>query len=300
MNNVLALENNNYAAMAAAMGVAVEETTKKGNTLARLKINHSPIMGETSVNGKMMNVEVVSGGTYKLDIPDGPNIYSNTVVIRPFVQRFMYKRYIPNLSGDGTGPKGSYQKTIMADSLNVDLKDNFGDFNCGKPAGYIEDFNALPQEQKDLIRQIKRVRVIFGVVSLTNPVSETGDSVECEDTPFIWEVDNREAFKIVGQPMTRLAKMQRLPIQHRIHFDTEERTIPTGAVFYLPSTSLDVSDTVSLTESDQDMFADFMAWIQNYNDYIGSEWADKARKTMDAEDENIVDGFIDIESGDDN
>ena len=48
------------------------------------------------------------------------------------------------------------------------------------------------------------------------------------------------------------------------------------------------------------MFADFMAWIQNYNDYIGSEWADKARKTMDAEDENIVDGFIDIESGDDN
>ena len=296
--NILAIDNNNYAAMARAMGVAVEET-KKSNTLARLKINHSPIMGETSVNGKMMNVEVVGGGTYKLDIPDGGNLYSSSVSIRPFVQRFMYKRYVPNQGAGPNEPRGTYQKTIMADSLNVDLKDNFGNFNCGKPAGYIEDFNALPQDQKDLIRQIKRVRVMFGLVTMHNPITETGDSAEAESVPFIWEVDNRDAFKIVGQPMTRLAKMQRLPIQHNIHFETEEKTIPTGAVFYLPTTSLDVSDTVTLTESDQDIFADFMAWIQNYNDYIGTEWAAKSRNTMEQDDMETVDDFIDIDTGED-
>ena len=30
-------------------------------------------------------------------------------------------------------------------SLSVDLKDNTGGFNCGKPSGYIKDFKALPQ-----------------------------------------------------------------------------------------------------------------------------------------------------------
>ena len=52
----------------------------------------------------------------------------------------------------------------MHDDLNVDLKDNDGGFNCGKPAGYIQDYNALSQDKKDLIKQIKRVRVVLGTV----------------------------------------------------------------------------------------------------------------------------------------
>ena len=47
----------------------------------------------------------------------------------------------------------------MADNLNVDLKDNDGGFNCGKPAGYIQDFKSLPEKMQDLLKQIKRVRV---------------------------------------------------------------------------------------------------------------------------------------------
>ena len=52
-------------------------------------------------------------------------------------------------------------KTVMADTINMDLKDNDGGFNCGKPAGYIEDFQCLPKNTKELIRQIKRVRVVL-------------------------------------------------------------------------------------------------------------------------------------------
>ena len=44
----------------------------------------------------------------------------------------------------------------MNDNLNVDLKDNDGGFNCGKPAGYIKDFKALPQSTQDMVKTIKR------------------------------------------------------------------------------------------------------------------------------------------------
>ena len=48
----------------------------------------------------------------------------------------MYKRFV---KGNDNTPN-RYIKTVMADNLNIDLKDNDGGFNCGKPAGYIQDF----------------------------------------------------------------------------------------------------------------------------------------------------------------
>ena len=45
---------------------------------------------------------------------------------------------------------------------------------CGKPAGYIQDFKSLPEKMQDFLKQIKRVRVLFGTIELDNPVDETG------------------------------------------------------------------------------------------------------------------------------
>ena len=296
MNNIVSLDTDNYAAMAQAMGMAVDVTKSKTSGLARLKIQHTPTMGEKMVDGKAMKVEVISGGKYKLDVPDGPNYFAGRVTVRPFVQRFMYKRFHTGSAPDGV--KGKYQKTIMAENLNIDLKDNFGDFNCGKPAGYIEDFNSLPDSTKDIIRQVKRVRVMFGLITMHDATDETGESVSVNDVPFIWEIDNRDAFKIVGQPIERLAKLKRLPIQHFISMGTEEKKIPTGAVFYVPVTDMDVAKSISIVEKDQDIFADFMAWIQNYNDYINSEWESMAKEpSLPDEDIEVVDNFIDIEDG---
>ena len=287
------IDTNNYAAMAKAMGIANEGASerKQTSTLARLRINHSPVMGEADVNGKKVNMEVVSGGTYKLEIPDGPTYYAESVKIRPFLQRFMYKRFV---RGMGDSPN-RYVKTVMADNLNIDLKDNDGGFNCGKPAGYIQDFKALPEKTQELIKQIKRVRVVLGTVELVNATDASGNPVDLDETPFIWEIDNRDAFKNVGTAFTKLAKMKRLPVQHLITANTEERKIPTGAVFYLPVVSLDVTNTLDLTEVEQNMFADFMQWVQNYNEYIINAWADKANSHDDEDDEAIVDGVIDFD-----
>jgi len=296
MSDLVTIDTANYAAMAKAMGIAGENTStdKKSNTLPRLKINHSPIMGEAEVKGKSMNVEVVQGGTYKLDIPDDKAVYATSATIRPFIQRFMYKRFVKNMSAKAGEPMGTYHKTLMADNLNIDLKDNQGGFNCGKPSGWIKDFKALPEKTQELIKQIKRVRVVFGLVDLVNPVDEKGNAVEIDSQPFIWEIDNRDAFKIMAMPFTKLSQMKRLPVQHNVTLGTEERKLPNGNCFYLPTASLDMSKTIDLSNADQEMFANFLAWVENYNSYIISEWDSKANN-HDEDDNSVISEFIDIE-----
>jgi len=293
-NEVITIDKDNYMAMAKVMGMSGEGSSdrKQTSTLARLRINHTPIMGEEEVKGKMTKVEVVEGGTYKLEIPDGETYFATSAKIRPYMQRFMYKRFIM-----GTGDKSNrYVKTIMGDNLNIDLKDNDGSFNCGKPSGWIKDFKALPEKMQDLIRQIKRVRAVFGTIELVEPTDSKGDPVKVDTLPFIWEVENRDAFKTVGAIFAQLAKMKRLPVQHLVTANTEERKLPNGNSFYLPVTSLDVTTVLELSDEEQSRFADFVAWVQNYNEYILNAWSESANKHMEDEDMATVDDFVDIDS----
>jgi hypothetical protein len=289
---ITTIDPNNYAAMAKAMGIANEGKGKsKSSSLARLRINHSPVMGTAEVNGKSVNVEVIEGGTYKLEVPDGPTYYASSVKVRPYVQRYMYKRFVMG----GANSSNRYIKTIMHDDLNVDLKDNDGGFNCGKPAGYIQDFKALPEKTQDLIKQIKRVRVVLGTVEMTNPVNDKGESVELDVTPFIWEIDNRDAFKLVGEVFVKLAKMNRLPVMHNFVANTEERKMPNGNSFFIPVVSLNIHDVVNVTPEDNNMFTDFLAWIDNYNSYISNSWAENANAKLEDGDAEVLDDLVDIE-----
>ena len=289
---ITTIDPNNYAAMAKAMGIANEGKGKsKSSSLARLRINHSPVMGTAEVNGKSVNVEVIEGGTYKLEVPDGPTYYASSVKVRPYVQRYMYKRFVMG----GANSSNRYIKTIMHDDLNVDLKDNDGGFNCGKPAGYIQDFKALPEKTQDLIKQIKRVRVVLGTVEMTNPVNEKGESIELDATPFIWEIDNRDAFKIVGDVFVKLAKMSRLPVMHNFVANTEERKMPNGNSFFIPVVSLNIHDVINVTPDDNNMFTDFLAWVDNYNSYISNAGAEHANAKLEDGDAEVLDDFVDIE-----
>ena len=292
MTQLTTIDTNNFDVMAKAMGLSAEASSGgNSSTLARMRISHVPIMGQTEVNGKTVNMEVVEGGMYRLDIPDGPSYFANSVKIRPYMQRFMLKRFI---KGTDKTPN-RFVKTLMNNDLDVDLKDNDGGFNCGKPAGYIKDFKALPEKMQSLIKEIKRVRAVFGTVELINPVNDKGDDIQLEETPFIWEIENRDAFKEFGSVFAKLNKMKRLPVQHNISASTEERKLPNGSSFYLPVTTLDVTKTLELTQEDQDRFGDFMAWVQNYNEYIINTYAEKANSHNDEDDEVIVDGIVDIE-----
>ena len=265
MSEITTIDTNNYAVMAKAMGIANEGGSKQqASTLARLRIQHSPILGDDKV--------LVKAGQYKMEIPDGETYYASSVKVRPYMQRFMYKRFV---KGSGNVPN-RYVKTVMADTLTIDLKDNDGGFNCGKPAGYIQDFQGLPKNTQELIRQIKRVRVVLGTVELIGATDSNGNEVNVPETAFIWEIENRDAFKEVGNVFAKLNKMKRLPVQHIITANTDERKLPNGNSFFLPMVSLDVTNTVEVTQEDQDKFSDFMSWVSNYNEYIISAYAEKA------------------------
>jgi hypothetical protein len=231
-NEIQTIDTNNYAQMAKAMGIAGETgsaDTSKANPLPRMRLHHNNIMGIKKVGDQSIDAVVVKGGSFKLERPDLPVAYAPTVQIRPFIQRFMYKRFVKNMSAKSGEPMGMYHKTLMADNLNSDMKDNQGNFNCGKPSGFIKDFKALPIATQEVIKQIKRVRVIFGLIDMPNATDESGEPISLDDnTPFIWEIDNRDAFKTMGEPFTKFNQTKRLPVQHYINLTSEERALPSG------------------------------------------------------------------------
>ena len=296
MNQVTTtIDTNNFAAMAQAMGMNAESTSKasKASTLARLRIHHTPIMGQEEIKGKMKNIEVIGGGAYKLEIPDGPTYYADTVTIRPFLQRFMYKKFIKG--NENTANR--FLKTVMGNDLNNDMKDNEGGFNCGKPAGFIQDWAALPDTMKELIKSIKRVRALFGTVELVNPTDDKGTPVSVDATPFIWEIDNRDAFKTMGEQFNKLTKMRRLPPQHNMSCTTREVPLPNGSSFFVPEAELDLGTTLEMDNSAQEVFASFIAWIENYNTYILNSWNENMHKKEDVN-TDIIEEFVDINEED--
>ena len=201
----------------------------------------------------------------------------------------MYKRFIKE------GDKNRFVKTIMALDLKSDLRDNEGGFNCGKPSGWIEDYKSLPSDMQSLIKSIKRVRVLFGTVEMKSVLNAQGEEQEDLLLPFIWEVDNKDAFKTMGAPITQMAKQNRLLPQHWITLDTEEKGLPNGESYFLPLASLDLSSAIPLVDADQKTFADFNQWIDNYNDYIIKQFNEARDNGAGDVDEELVDEFVDVE-----
>ena len=259
------------------------------NKLARLRMWHTPLMGVVDVNGKKKKMEVVEAGQYRLELEDGTFAYAPEANVRFFMQSFMYKRYISDPSNS------RYVKTLMSDNLNADLKDTDGGFNCGKPAGFIEDWNAVPQEMKDLIKSVKRVRALFGEIDMVGAVNEKGDSIDIPTTPFIWEVDNREAFKTFGDSFKEIAKRNRSFIQFSVNVSALEREMNNGQSYFVPKVDVDYSSDLAITDHVLDMHKSSSEWITQYNDYINSEFTAKAVETLNSADESLVNEFIDVE-----
>jgi hypothetical protein len=304
MNDITNIDTNNYALMAKAMGFASENKKSSAKTvvLPRFRIWHQPIMGQAKVNGKTANVEVVEGGSYRLEVPskeeDGEStfFFAKTAKFRVFAQRFMWRRFVANKNPKPNEPKGSFHRTLMADSLSADLKDNMGGFNCGKPSGYVKDFKALPQNMQDLLRQIRKVRVLFGYATLIDSVDSEGKPIKVDTQPVIWEIDNRNAVAHMGEILTQIDRKQRLPIQHTISLVTEKNELPNGTSYYTPNALVDFNKSLDITDTDQSNFKDFMEYIKNYNEYINTQWSEKSADAQPSKDDmKVVESFVDID-----
>ena len=288
MSELTTIDANNYAAMAQMMGVAYDAQERK-SSVSRLKIVKQSIMGDAEVNGKTIKAEIVSAGSMSLENGEKQSIYADSVVIRPFLQRFMYQRY--------DNDKKTYQKTVMSNNMDIDLKDSFGTFNCGKPSGYIKDFNALSDDVKTLIRTIKRTRVVFGTVTM-NGVTADGTSMDIESLPFVWDIDTKEGFKNVGEAFGRLARQNRLPISHAMNVSTEKRDLPTGNSFWVPVLDVDTTTSFEITDMDQELMGEFMAQVESHNKWVMGEWDKSYQDNTPEPESDVVDEFITVEEAD--
>ena len=286
----VALNQVSQAELMRLTGMAnVSQGSGAKNKLPRLRIWHTPLMGVVDIDGKKKKMEVVEAGQYRLEMPDGGFAYAPEANLSLFVKSLMYKRYVSDPSNS------RYVKTLMHDDLNSDLKDTDGGFNCGKPSGFIKEWEEVPQEMKDLIKSVKRVRVLFGEINMVGAVNEKGDPIDVPTTPFIWEVDNREAFKTFEVIFERLHKKNRSFVQHSFNVKGLERKMNNGQSYFVPDVDVDYASDLPITDHMMQMLRDSNEWITQYNDYINSEFTSKAVETLNSADEGLVNEFIDVE-----
>ena len=281
MSNELAIATESGKSMAELMGVSSAPTTSSTPSISRLGMLHQPIMGEVDLNGKMIKTEVVPVGAFTLKTGDDI-IYSNGVTVRVFAQRNQWQRWNSDTE--------EMEKSVMSNSLNGDLKDSIGGFNLGRPTGYIEDFNALDDATKQVIRSVKRVVVYYGTVSLDSPMNEKGEPVSAtESVPFVFDVKNRDSLKSINGVMNNFKKKNMLPIMSTIKLEGVEDSIPTGAKFGKIKAS--TGDGVELASDDNDTLKDFLELIEYSNGKILDLHHERAKGGTDG-DEGLVEGIL--------
>jgi hypothetical protein len=278
MSNELAVANERGQSMAELMGVSVKTSNADFlPSISRLGMLHQPIMGEVDLNGKKIKTEVVPVGAFTLKTGDDI-VYSNGATVRVFAQRNQWQRW--------NSETEEMEKSVMSNSLNGDLKDSIGGFNLGRPSGYIEDFNSLPDATKQLMRSVKRVMVYYGTVSLDSPMNEKGEPVDAAATiPFVMDVKNRDSLKSINGVMSNFKKKNMLPIMSTIKLEGIEDSIPTGAKFGKIQAS--TGDGVDLAKEDNDTLKDFLELIEFSNGKILDLHHERAKMGTDSDAELV-------------
>lgn len=291
MSNELAIAAERGQSMAELMGVSSTPSQQATPSIARVGMIHQPIMGEVEFNGKTIKTEVVPVGAFTLTQGDD-KVYSNGVTFRVFAQRNQWQRW--------NSETEEMEKSVMSNSLNGDLKDSIGGHNLGRPTGYIEDFQSLPDATKQIMRSVKRVKVFFGTVTLDNPMNDKGEPVtgNYTDVPVVMDIKNRDSLKSIDAVLNGLGRKNLLPIMSTIKLMGVEDSIPTGAKFGKIEAKL--GDKVDLNDHDNDTLRDFMDLIEYMNGKVLDLHSERNAKEFSPEDAAVVadilnNDFIEVE-----
>lgn len=286
MSTELQITTENGQSMAELMGIK-QSTGSSGPRTSRLTQVQTALKSMVEVNGKKMNMEVIPVGTFALKVSDDTTVYSDTVSIRLFLQREQWTRW-----NSGTN---EMEKSILAADVRNDLMDNQGGFNLGRPSGYIEDFNALPEATKDLVRSVKRTRVVFGVLKLDNPVGADGEPLgeAYENIPFVYDIKNNKSMKALDAAIKSLTNKNVLPITGWINLSADTDTLPNGNMYAFLKAS--AGDLVELAEEDNDTLKAFLETIAAINTAISDQYYAKRDNGLSSEDAALVGSIVDVE-----
>jgi len=276
MNNIvpLSVENMN---LADAMGFSASTNTSNSVDLYRIT---------TGVIQEVVEGKVANSPVFKIKKGDEQFLARN-LDVRFFVERQRWQKWDSSIN--------MFQRSVMANNLNMDLKDTQGTFNLGRPSGYIKDFAALPKDQQDFIRSVNRYKVLMGMAVFKDAFVEGGDPVleHNGEVPFVYDVKNRESLQSIDATITKLMSKRISPVENLITLTPEERTMPNGTKFAVVSASLGA--TVGFSDGDNDVLQNFMDYVQRSNEYILKKWEEQNVERISDEDSAIVSNIVDVQ-----
>ena len=287
MNMELTVNDNSGRTMAEMMGVDTSAGPQKASSLARLNILHTALMGEVEVAGKLRNTEVLPVGTFSLKI-DEDIIYVANPTIRVFAMRQQYAKW--------DAENNKMDRTVLANDLKSDLKDSRGTFNIGRPLGFVTDWENLPQKTKDIMRVVRRTKVVFGTISFNGAaMNSNGEVIKGYDSeiPFIFDIKNNTSIKSLDAAVKSISKTGAMPIAYAVELSAQAESMPTGATF--ATMTFTVKNKVDLVEEDSTTFQSFLYWIEWSNSFILAKWDENNKQAMAANDGDLVADFVDVE-----
>ena len=277
MNNAVALKVDNMN-LTDAMGFSTPAVSQ--SSLSRIT---GTVIQEVE-DGKVVQTPV-----FKIT-SDDDSYLARSVEVRLFAERQKWQQW--------DSENKTMQKSVLSNSLNIDLKDTLGTFNLGRPSGYIKDFQALPKDQQDLIRSVNRVKVMMGMVKVVDPFYEGGGTPSNvdEEFAFVMDVKNRDSLKFIDGTVGKLIKKKISPAEHRITLLGETRTLPNGNPYMVTNASL--GEFVGLSEGDNEKLQNFLDYVESSNEYVTTKWAEGNVETISQQDQDIVTNIVDVEDFD--
>jgi len=277
MNNAVALKVDNMN-LTDAMGFSTPAVSQ--SSLSRIT---GTVIQEVE-DGKVVQTPV-----FKIT-SDDDSYLARSVEVRLFAERQKWQQW--------DSENKTMQKSVLSNSLNIDLKDTLGTFNLGRPSGYIKDFQALPKDQQDLIRSVNRVKVMMGMVKVVDPFYEGGGTPSNvdEEFAFVMDVKNRDSLKFIDGTVGKLIKKKISPAEHRITLLGETRTLPNGNPYMVTNASL--GEFVGLSEGDNEILQNFLDYVESSNEYVTTKWAEENVETISSQDQDIVTNIVDVEDFD--
>tara|TARA_R110000787_G_scaffold231137_1_gene338607 strand:+ start:232 stop:1098 length:867 start_codon:yes stop_codon:yes gene_type:complete len=270
--------------LAEAMGISTGgggSTTQ--SSLARVNQVHSALTVTDAEGDDVIKVPV---GAYKVTLPDGEVVYSKTISTRIFSQRHQWQKWDAEAK--------AMHKTLLAANLNADLKDTTGRFNLGRPSGYIKDFQSLPEEMKTIIRSVKRVRVMLGVLKLDKPTDDMGKAINGMDAemPFVMDVKNNESMKAMDAAINQIISKKLTPVEHTLKLGSAKRDLPSGGKYAIIVPSL--GEQVPYGSDDSTILQDFIDWIKGTNTWIEGKHTEASDGRLSAADAEMVGSIVEV------
>ncbi len=267
MTNALmtTFKTDNYDDIAALTGAYVPSSTY----LPSLTVNKKVIK-----EGKKV---LVDAGTYKITQSD-VSVYAETVLFRPFINTFQYMQYDPD-------ENKFLNKSIIIKNFREQAIDELGGLKCGHVSFKQRETlkNAgLPVPD----RNTKCYRNIYGLLTMTDAVTETGEETSVTNLPILWRTSG-DNYNAANNALKTIETHRHFIFQHNLFLGVPKEATSGSNTYYVMEAKAVMTEELPFTDEDQATFKMFQESIDRENKYVAAKWRD-AKKNAEPFDMSVM------------